>query len=634
MALVKKEVKYLNKDFGQFRERLVNFAKVYFPDTYTDFNESSPGMMFIEMAAYVGDVLSLYIDNQLRESMLLHAQEEENIYDIAQALGYVPQPSAAATTTLDVFQLVPAVGSGVNIAPDFRYALEVQEGMTIESSENSDVEFRTLENVNFNYSSSSNPTKVSIYKVDDTTGVPQFYLLQKSTKAISGKLEAETFIFDEPKKFDRIRLGPTNVIDVADCKDTDGNKWYEVDYLAQDTVYTEVKQAEAADPLLSTYETEVPYILSLRRVPRRFIKRITSNNQIELHFGAGVSANSDEIILPNPTNIGMQLPYGNTSGLDNAYDPTNVLFTRGYGQAPSDTTLIVRYYTGGGIEANVGAKTLTKVTGVEFVGSFDGLNVGTVDFAKKSVAASNPNPATGGRGQETPEEIRQNALASYATQNRAVTKEDYIARVYSLPGKFGSIAKAYVTRDDGMSSVDPNANPSAYEDQFNPLAINLYCLSYNSSKQLTQPNIATKSNLKTYLKKFRMLTDGINIRNAFIINIGIKFDILARPDSITKEVLLKTVAEAKRYFEIDKWQINEPISLSDLAATLDQVDGVQSILNLNVFNKFDTASGYSGNYFDIGEATKSNIVYPSLDPSIFEVKFPDQDIEARIVGAA
>ena len=632
MALVKKEVKYLNKDFGQFRERLVNFAKVYFPDTYTDFNESSPGMMFIEMAAYVGDVLSLYIDNQLRESMLLHAQEEENIYDIAQALGYIPQPSSAATTTLDVFQLVPAVGSGVNIAPDFRYALEIQEGMTVESSENSDVEFRTLENVNFQFSSSSNPTDVSIYKVDDTTGVPQFYLLQKSVKAISGKLQSETFVFNEPKKFDRIRLAPTNIIDIADCKDTDGNKWYEVDYLAQDTVYTEVKQAEAADPLLSPYEKEVPYILSLRRVPRRFTNRITSNNQIELMYGAGVSANADEVILPNPTNIGMQLPYGNTSGLDNAYDPTNVLFTRGYGQAPADTTLIVRYYTGGGIEANVGAKTLTKVTGVDFVGGFDGLDTGTVDFAKKSVAATNPNPATGGRGQETPDEIRQNALASYATQNRAVTKEDYIARVYSLPGKFGSIAKGYVTRDDGMSTIKL-ANPT-YDDQFNPLAINLYLLSYNSSKQLIAPNLATKSNLKTYLKKFRMLTDGINIRDAFVINIGVKFDIIARPDAITKEVLLKTVAEAKRYFEIDKWQINEPISLSDLAATLDQVEGVQSILNLSVFNLFDVDSGYSGNYFDIGEATKSNIVYPSLDPSIFEVKFPDTDIEARIVGAA
>jgi hypothetical protein len=177
------------------------------------------------------------------------------------------------------------------------------------------------------------------------------------------------------------------------------------------------------------------------------------------------------------------------------------------------------------------------------------------------------------------------------------------------------------------------ANPT-YDDQFNPLAINLYLLSYNSSKQLIAPNLATKSNLKTYLKKFRMLTDGINIRDAFVINIGVKFDIIARPDAITKEVLLKTVAEAKRYFEIDKWQINEPISLSDLAATLDQVEGVQSILNLSVFNLFDVDSGYSGNYFDIGEATKSNIVYPSLDPSIFEVKFPDTDIEARIVGAA
>ena len=612
MALVKKEVKYLNKDFGQFRDKLINFAKVYFPDTYTDFNESSPGMMFIEMAAYVGDVLSLYIDNQLRESMLLHAQEEENIYDIAQPLGYIPQPSAAATTDLDVFQLVPSIGNGINIGPDFRYTVEVQEGMT-------------LENVNFAHSSSNSPTKVSIYKVDETTGIPQFYLLQKSVRAISGKLEAETFTFDNPKKYDRIRLGPTNIIDIADCKDFDGNKWYEVDYLAQDTVYTEIKQAEAADPLLSAYEAEVPYILSLRRVPRRFIKRITSENQVELHFGAGVSSNADEVILPNPINIGLQLPYGNTSGLDNAYDPTNVLFTRGYGQAPSDTTMIIRYFTGGGIESNVGSKTLTKVTSTEFMGSYDGLNDDTVKFAKKSIACSNPEPATGGRGQETPEEIRQNALAAYATQNRAVTKEDYIARVYSLPGKYGSIAKAYVARDEGANPAD--------KDLHNPLALNIYALSYNSSKQLTQPNIATKSNLKTYLKKYRMLTDGINIRNAFIINIGIKFDIISRPDSISREVLLKAVAEAKKYFSIDKWQINEPISISDLAATLDQVEGVQSIVNLNVTNKFDSDSGYSGNYYDIGEATKNNIVYPSLDPSVFEVKFPDTDIEARIVGA-
>jgi len=626
MALVKKEVKYLNKDFSQFRDKLVNFAKVYFPDTYTDFNESSPGMMFIEMTAYVGDVLSLYIDNQLRESMLLHAEESQNIYDISQALGYKPQPSAAATTDIDVFQLVPSVGSGVEIAPDFRYALELQEGMTVKSTENDEVEFRTIENVNFNLSSSVSPTEVSIYKVDESTGIPQYYLLQKAVRAISGKLESEIFTFNNPKKFDRIRLSPENIIDIADCKDTDGNRWHEVDYLAQDTVYTEVKQADAADPLLSQYEAETPYILSLRRVPRRFTKRITSNNQIELHFGAGVSANADEIILPNPNNIGMQLPYGNTSGLDNSYDPTNVLFTRGYGLAPSDTTLVVRYYTGGGIQANVGAKTLTDITGKEFIGNKEGLDEGLVKFAQDSIACTNPSPATGGRGQETVDEIRQNALAAYASQNRAVTKEDYIARIYSLPGKYGSIAKTYVNRDE--------RDGESYEaDEFNPLAINIYTLSYDSSKNLTQTNQATKSNLKTYLKKYRMLTDGINLKSGYIINIGVKFDIIPRPDSITKEVLLKAINEAKKYFAIDKWQMNEPISVSDFAATLDQVEGVQSIVNLSIFNKYDTDSGYSGNFYDIAEATKNNIIYPSLDPSIFEVKYPNTDIEARILGA-
>ena len=626
MALVKKEVKYLNKDFSQFRDKLQNFAKVYFPDTYNDFNESSPGMMFIEMAAYVGDVLSLYIDNQLRESMLLHAEESQNIYDISQALGYKPQPSAAATTVLDIFQQVPAIGNGLDIRPDFRYALEVEEGLTVKSTENSDVEFRTLENCNFQYSSSTSPTTVSIYKVDADTGIPQYFLLQKSTTAISGKLESEKFQFGSPKKFDRIQLIPTNILDIADVRDLDGNRWHEVDYLAQDTVYTEIKMGDDTDPLLNAWSTEVPYILSLRRVPKRFIKRITADNQIELHFGAGVSANADEVILPNPANVGMQLPYGNTAGLDNAYDPTNVLFTRSYGQAPSDTTMVVRYYTGGGIVSNVSAKTLTDITGKSFVGAYETLSDSVLTFCKDSIACTNPEPATGGRGQETVDEIRQNALAVYASQNRAVTKEDYIARIYSLPGKFGSVAKAYIERDEQYST-------DIGESEFNPLALNIYTLSYDSNKNLVQSNTAVKTNLKTYLKKFRMITDGLNLRNAFVINIGVKFDIITRPNTITKEVLLRTVHEAKKYFEIDKWQINEPISVSDLAATLDQVEGVQSIVGLQITNLYDSESGYSGNYYDIQEATKNNIVYTSLDPSIFEVKFPNTDIEARIIGA-
>ena len=625
MALVKKEVKYLNKDFSQFRDKLQNFAKIYFPDTYNDFNETSPGMMFIEMAAYVGDVLSLYIDNQLRESMLLHAEETQNIYDISQALGYKPQPSAAATTNLDVFQLVPAVGVGIDIGPDFRYALEVEEGLTVKSTDNDAIEFRTLENCNFQFSSSASPTDVSVYKVDEATGIPQYYLLQKSTKAISGKLESEQFIFENPIKYDRIRLVPTNIIDIADVKDIDGNRWYEVDYLAQDTVYTDIKMGEDTDPLLNTWAKEVPYILSLRRVPKRFIKRVTSDNQLELHFGAGVSSNADEVILPNPTNVGMQLPYGNTSGLDNAYDPTNVLFARAYGQAPSDTTLIVRYYVGGGIESNVPSKTLTDISGKNFVGSYETLDSGVVEFCKDSIACTNPEAATGGRGQETVDEIRHNALAVYATQNRAVTKEDYIARVYSLPGKYGSVAKAYVERDE-------QTNPDTGASEFNPLAINIYMLSYDADKKLTYANRAMKTNLKTYLQKFRILTDGVNLKNAFVINIGVKYDVIARPNTITKEVLLKTIQETKKYFQIDKWQINQPISLSDLAATLDQVEGVQSINNLTIYNLFDSDSGYSGNYYDIQEAIKNNIVYPSLDPSIFEVKYPDTDIEARIIG--
>ena len=224
------------------------------------------------------------------------------------------------------------------------------------------------------------------------------------------------------------------------------------------------------------------------------------------------------------------------------------------------------------------------------------------------------------------QDIKNNALANFATQARLVTREDYIIRTYSMPAKFGSIAKAYIIPDDQISQKDMQQSRIA-----NPLAMNLYVLGFNQNKQLTHLNDAVKENLKTYLDHYRILTDAVNIKNAFIINIGIQFEITVLSNYNSNEVLLNCINAIKTYFSIDSWQINQPIIKSDLVNTIGSVRGVQNVVNVVFENLYDTEFNYSGNVYDLNASTKNGIIYPSLDPSIFELKFPDQDIKGRVV---
>jgi len=619
----KKDLRYLNKDFSDFRSKLINYSKTYFPETFNDFNESSPGMLFIEMAAYVGDVLSYYMDNQLRESLLTEAQERTNVMAIARGLGYKTVPSVASSCVLDVYLLLPAKGSGETSQPDWQYAPIVDEGMQLKAKGAGNISFFSLAPIDFAFSGSMDPTDVSVYKIDEN-GNPESYLLKKQVNVQSGTELETSFNFTNPKKFDKIRLTESDVIEILDVRDTDNNKWYEVDYLAQNTVFEEIRNVAITDPALAQFNDETPYLLKLRKTSRRFTTNVLPDLSTEILFGAGNSSTADELIVPNPENVGMALPYGNTSAMDNAWDPSNTMFTRAYGQAPANTTLTVKFLVGGGIESNVKAGTITDVKKVSFSVDNDQLSEATLQFVKKSLAVNNPIPATGGKSQETIEEIRQNALAFFAAQNRAVTREDYIARTYSMPGRFGNVAKAFIIQDE-------QKNPKSGGIVENPLALNLYVLGYNSNKQLTKANVVTKENLRSYLSNFRLLTDAINIKNGFIINIGIDFSIIPLPGYQGKEVLLKCINKLKTIFDIDLWQFNEPIMLGNVATELDKIEGVQTVIDLDVHCKYDVGAGYSGNFYDIKSATKNKIIYPSQDPAIFEVKYPDDDIRGKVV---
>tara|TARA_R110000850_G_scaffold77845_1_gene168438 strand:- start:927 stop:2807 length:1881 start_codon:yes stop_codon:yes gene_type:complete len=624
---VNKDITYINKDFGQFRKNLIDFTKQYFPDSYNDFNESSPGMLFMEMASYVGDVLSYYADNNIKESLLEQATERSNIFDIAKELGYTPKNAIPAYTDVDVFQLVPSIGSGDNVRPDYNYALTIKPGFQIKQNDGPAV-FRTLDSVDFAFSSSINTTEVTIYETDDTTKQPIYYLLKKKARAVSGTVKTTTFTFGSPIAYDKVVLPDRNIIDVISCEESDGDNWYMVPYLAQDTVFESVPNLAENDPDLSVFRSAAPSLLKLRKSSKRFITRLRSDNLLEMQFGSGVSDNNDEEIIPNPTNVGNGLA-GFRRAIDIDIDPSNFLFTRTYGQSPSNTTLTVKYTVGNGITDNVTSNVLTVVDFIEFEDDVNSTNnAGIVNFVKSSVAVNNPTPATGAKSQDTLQDIKNNALANFATQNRLVTREDYIIRTYSMPAKFGSVAKAYIVPDDQILQQD-----QVEKRVPNPLAMNMYVLGYNANKQLVALNQAIKENLKTYLDHYRILTDAVNIKDAFIINIGVNFEITVLPNYNSNEVLLKCVSSLKDYFNIDRWQVNQPIIKSAITNIIGNVQGVQTVVAATVRNIYNSDNGYSGNVYDLAPSTRNGIIYPSLDPSIFEVKYPNQDIRGRVVSS-
>lgn len=599
-----RDIKYINREFGDFRNQLIEYSKNYFPDTYNDFSPTSPGMMFIEMASYVGDVLSFYQDTQLQETFLQHAQNPGNLYTLAYMMGYRPKVTGVAEVELEVTQNVAAT-SAPNYTPNWTQALRIAENSTLKATSSGNPKFFIKDPVDFTFSSSYDPTEVTISSIDG--GNPAEFLLKKKVKAISGEVKTTSFSFTTAEKFTTITIDDTNIIGIVDIVDSDENIWYEVGFLGQDTLFVPQQNT-------GTDKNLVPNLLQLQKVSRRFVTRFNSTGQLTIQFGAGIAGDNDSTFLPNPNNIVNSSGVG-VNSLDTAYDPSNFLFTNSYGLAPSDTTLTVRYLVGGGVEANVPANTITSKENI----SVSGTNL----TYQGTVAFNNPSPASGGRDGDSVEELRQNSLRAFSEQGRAVTLQDYTVRALSLPSKYGSIAKAYVTQDELTNS---NTEDSVLDN--NPLSLSLYVLAYNSNTNLITGNSSLKTNLKKYMSEYMMLTDAINIKDAFIINVGVKFDIITLPNYISRDVLLNCTNTLKDYFDISKWTINQPINLSSLYTLLDRVKGVQTVQKIEIVNK--VGGNYSQYGYDIKGATRNNIVYPSYDPCVFEVKFPNEDIQGRV----
>ena len=477
MALANKDISYISKDFNDIRAQLINYSQTYFPNTYTDFSPASPGMMFIEQAAYVSDVLSFYLDNQIQETYLQYARQFDNLYDLAYMFSYKPKVTGLASVDIDFYQQIPSKVEGVTTVPDFDYSLIVRENTICNTPQGQS--FIISDAIDFSVSSSSDPTEVSIAQI--SSGEPTYYLLKKTRRATSGTISSVSLTAGEYVQFPTFEINASNIGGIIDIFDSEGNQYYEVDYLGQDLVYDSIKNTNTNDPN-NFNNGDAPYILRTKSTNRRFVTRFLNESTLQIQFGSGEALQIDEQITPNPDNVGIGLPFGE-SKLTTAYSPSNFVFTNTYGTAPSNTTLTVRYLSGGGTNANVEANSISNLDTSLIGFKNTNLNSATAQFVFDSTTVNNPIAASGGGDGDTIQEIRQNSLANYNTQQRNVTADDYLIRALSMPPKFGVLAKAFTAKS---SPKDPDT------------ILDLFILAYNQNNQLVTTSQTIKNNLITY----------------------------------------------------------------------------------------------------------------------------------------
>jgi hypothetical protein len=623
-----RDIRYLNKTFPQWRQSLIDYAKVYFPNTYTDFNESSPGMMFIEMMAYVGEVLGYYVDTQFRENLLPFAEEQDHIIAIAQALGYKPKPTSAAYTFADLYQLCPAADITKNFEPDARFFLKLAPNTVVTAADFGAVNFRTVQEVNF-----ADPADrdITIYSVN-ANNQPVTYLVKKKANIVAGDIKTMSVTFGAAQKFQKVTVADDNVLEVLSVVDSNGFVWSQVDYLAQDLILTDI---DNTNPTISANQGVPPtHVVRVTRTPRRFVTRYNENYQLEMHFGSGILDDTDSTINLEPSKIASDEYQTNLAST--SLDPSDFLSSKSYGLSPSNCSMTITYAVGGGLASNVPSNSVTKITTVSVNNDrtvFSAAEQTLFNNVIASLAVNNPDPAIGGKDADSVDEIRENALAFFNSQNRLVNVEDYTVRAYAMPPKFGAVAKVFVIQDSQINgilkaSAGQPVDGSFVQDNAGQNVINIYTLGYDQGKRLVNLNSDVKQNLRTYLDQYRILTDEMRILDAFVVNIGVKFSIVVFKSFNMNEVLTRCIDSLKDFFNIDKWQINQPILLADVTNVIASVDGVQSVTSVKVVNKyaFHDGSDYNDFLYDIDAATLNGVVYPSLDPCIFEIRYPDNDI--------
>ena len=631
-------INYTSKDFSTIKKDLIEYTKSYFPDTYKDFNETSPGMMLIELSSYVGDVLSYYIDYNYKENLLATATEKRNIRRLAEFLGYKTPNKTPSVVRLKVQTTINA--DGTTGTPLYGEApSSIDSGLQIASNVDSEVTFETTGEIDFTSSGSGDP-EISAPSLNDN-GEASSYTLTRYVRAVSAKTKTKSFTLTSPTKFLELDLGEDNVVDILNCQDSSGQKWYEVDYLAQEKVLKQTHYSDSSNDTISGVRSNaydqgsatddispipIPYVAEYIKTNKKFTTKFDEDTQTyKVQFGNGLFRFSNSGSQVDPVEqAGVTINGTNLADIPGAIGSTTAN-NLNLGETPTNTTLTFTYRVGGGADSNIQVGELTNVNNPP---------------AGVSITVTNDEPGTGGTDGQTVDEIRQNASAFFASQLRCVTKEDYTARILSLPQKFGSIAKCYVERLDGGTLL-------------------VSTLSYNQQKQLVQTPQLVLQNLATYINHFRMINDqldfGFNLQDTLFsgykINFGVRFVVNYDRRFNPTEVKLKVIDIIKNFFKVDTMQFRQSINMNDLEYRILGIDGVIGIKELKLFqNGNDSyASGrklyyyqadgdvYTGNDVNYGfeynfdNALKDGIYRPSVTPSVFELRNPNTDIYGKVI---
>lgn len=595
-------VSLLNRDFKSFKRDMITFSKAYASGSFTDFNETSPGMAFLEFAAYVGDGLSFYIDQAFNEGGAA-ATQVKNVQANAKMLGYRPQGKRPSVGQLAWAIQVPATTDSTGrVVPDDSYTPVLMKGSQA-VAKNGTI-FETLDDVPF---SASLGRAVTGSQFDSTTGIPTHFALQRVVDVIAGQTVSETFIVNDFQQFRRIDLAQEDVIEIISVFDSQGNEWFEVDYLAQDWVFV-------AETNTNSDSDTVPYVLRLQSAPFRFVvDRDIVSGITTIVFGSGDGLTFDDELIPNVASFALPLAGRRTFGTF-AIDPQNFLRTRSLGLSPHNTTLTITYRVGGGAETNVPARNVRQPSKAALTFGSTNLDPVRKGAVEGSVGCVNQLSMTGGGPAETIREMKANSTAFFAAQNRAVTREDITARVLSLPAKFGRPEKVFVKPSD-----------------VGRFAYDIHLLSLDVDGKLSRASTTLKSNVVTLLRKFKMLTDGINILDGDILDIRVHFGIIAAPGRNRSEVLLSCTDRLTDYFAQDRMQIGQPVIVSDVISVLNGTPGVVSVYEVSFTNVFGTVDGlaYSDDRFNISANLRDGMLICPPE-AIFQVKFPNRDI----VGSA
>jgi hypothetical protein len=596
-------IDYTNRDFTSIKEGLVEHARRYYPDTYKDFNEGSFGSLMLDTVSYIGDIMSFYLDYQANESFLDTSIELNNLIKIGRQLGYKFPAAHSSFGTISVYLLVPANSTGT--APDMNYAPILKKGSLFSSVEEGGT-FYLQDNVDF----ADPKNEIRVGQVDDTTGVPTSFAIKAYGEVVSGNIIDEFLTIGDYEKFLKRRLEADLVTDIIEIVDSEGNEYYEVDYLSQDVIYRQITNRNED-------KDQVANILKPFRVPRRFtVERDATGTYLQFGASSQVEVDTENRVRPNiadPSSVVLQRR-GRLYLNDSSLDPYKLIESDEFGVAPSNTTLRVTMRVNDNVSVNASVNSITDVIFADFeFKDENALLSSAVGVVRGSIEITNEEQITGSVKLPSTRELKARILGNYATQNRAVTMSDYKAMAYSMPPSLGAVRRVSIYRD--ADSLKRN--------------LNMYVLSDDVRGNFSEPSSTLKQNIKTWLLKNKMVNDTIDILPAKVINLGIKFEAVGRADVPKFETLQKSIDSVIAFFNRQKADIGEPFFITDVYQVLKEVEDVVDVTNVNITLK--TGGLYSDVKFNIYENTSSDGRYINIPKNcVYEIKFPNQDIKGII----